>query len=173
VLYHERTNTRGPSEAATDDFDVPKKNKFVHKKEFAEIEMGSKKNLQTNLIEEIDDVNSIQELNMRKDNSYTEGKINEGNIFERASDLQQENVTTQIEQLYNIIDSLNYDTDLDTLIDTVNNIRIKNNRQTFSKNDLNISFRSTEVDKFSQYKKMHKEFSVNLNFQFVTTDKKF
>ena len=62
------------------------------------------------------------------------------------------------------------DTDLNKLIDTINKNRSKENLSTFNKSNINLSFKRNEVDKFTQSKKMHSDFSVDINFEIFGKD---
>ena len=74
-----------------------------------------------------------------------------------------------IDRINEIIDAQN-DTDLNKLIDTINKIRSKENLSTFNKSNINLSFKRNEVDKFTQSKKMHSDFSVDINFEIFGKD---
>jgi len=48
---------------------------------------------------------------------------------------------------------------------------MKENKSIFSKQNLKISLNCNEVDKFSDAKKMHPDFSVDLQFDLIEKDK--
>lgn len=74
------------------------------------------------------------------------------------------------DKIYEIIDSLNYNTDLNVLIDTINLVRMNQKKPLFKKNNLHMSFNSFEVDKFSQAKKMEPDFAVDIYFELLEKD---
>jgi|LauGreDrversion4_2_1035121.scaffolds.fasta_scaffold597581_1 hypothetical protein len=78
--------------------------------------------------------------------------------------------TYSIDKIYEIIDSLNHNTDLNVLIDTINNVRMNDRKALFKKNNLHLSFNSFEVDKFTQAKKMHPDFAVDLYYELLEKD---
>ena len=78
------------------------------------------------------------------------------------------NGKSQIDEIWEIIDNLNNETDLNSLIESINKVRLKlNNKKIFDKNKMTVSFNNNEVDKFSNAKDMHKNFSVEVNFQLI------
>jgi hypothetical protein len=106
---------------------------------------------------------SIQEDFMKKKNYTPE----QGNTFET---IDSEKEVYTIDKIYKIIDSLNYNSDLNVLIDTINNVRMNERKPLFKKQNLHLSFNSYEVDKFSQAKKMHPDFAVDLYFDLLESD---
>jgi hypothetical protein len=74
----------------------------------------------------------------------------------------------EIEGLYNIIEKLNHNTDLNVIIDTISQIKIKETKSsTFTRDNLNIFLHANELDKFDNFKKMMKEFCVQINFSLL------
>jgi hypothetical protein len=158
-----------------------KKNKFNYgtKKENPEVELSdirSKINLKEGLIEEEDE--GVKH-GMNKSSSSANIPVDVPNLlkekplskFAESTPKARDSLTMQIEKIYDIIDSLNNDTDLNILIDTINNIRAKDNKPIFHKDNLRIQFGSDEVDKFFEAKKMHKDFNVELCFELIEKDK--
>ena len=74
---------------------------------------------------------------------------------------------TMIEEIHEIIDKLNNDSDLNFLIDSINKIRLSRNSKIFDKNQMLVSFNGKEVDKFFTAKKQHPNFSVDISFQLI------
>lgn len=145
-----------------------KKIKFnqINKVMNPDIEMKSFSNLKQGLIEEVD--NSC--ITKKEDYFNNSFKFDDDKI-DNCKIESREHKNSQIDKINEIIDSLNNDTDLNILIDTINNVRIKENRPTFDKKNLNHSFGSLELDKFTQFKKMRPDFSVNISFQLIERDK--
>ena len=100
-----------------------------------------------------------------------ESFVHDKKLFEIESEEVKNDKNSHINKINEIIDSQNHDTDLNDLIDTINNVRFKENKTTFNKKNLHWSFNSYEVDKFFQAKKMHSDFSVELNFELIGKEK--
>ena len=116
------------------------------------------------------------EENVNEDNTVKNEKIDRvddrdirnGNNDINIDDIYTINSKSQIDEIWEIIDNLNNDTDLNFLIDSINKIRLRlKNKKIFDKNKMTISLNNKEVDKFSNDDKMHKNFSVDVNFQII------
>jgi len=109
---------------------------------------------------------SIQEDFMKKKGYVPEPR----DTIETNNSEKEEKEECSIDKIYEIIDSLNHNTDLNVLIDTINNVRMNERKPLFKKNNLHLSFNSYEVDKFTQAKKMHPDFAVDLYFELLEKD---
>jgi hypothetical protein len=68
----------------------------------------------------------------------------------------------EIERLFNIIEKLDHNTDLNVIIDTISKLKIT--AKSFTRENLNIILQASELDKFDNEKKMLKDFCVQINF---------
>lgn len=155
-------------------------NQKIGKSKFADMEMKTFKDKSSTLTEElIDNVNgslpesqTSRNINFETSSPFEINPIKAEKIEENASEAKKEDENhSHIDKIYEIIDSLNNDTDLNILIDTINNIRSKDNKSTFNKQNLHMSFSGHEVDKFFQAKKMHPDFAVDLYFELISQGK--
>lgn len=99
------------------------------------------------------------ETNTKINNQNVNNDFNIDNIYETN------HVKNQMDEISEIIDKLNNESDLNFLIESINTIRMKENRKIFDKNHLLVSLNSKEVDKFFTEKNQHKNFSVDVSFQ--------
>lgn len=68
---------------------------------------------------------------------------------------------------YSIVEKLSHNTDLNSLFKSLNKTLKKEKNPIFNKNDMTIKLKAAELDKFHQMKKMHPNFSLNINFSLV------
>lgn len=75
----------------------------------------------------------------------------------------------EIEGLYNIIEKLNHNTDLNMIIETISKIKLSetSSQHIFSRDNLNIYLHAKELDKFDNVKKMMSDFCVQINFSLL------
>lgn len=66
--------------------------------------------------------------------------------------------------VFQIIDSLNHSTNLTIIIDAVNKIMIKKNRQTLQSDNFILSLSTQELDKFGLKKKMKDNFQMQISY---------
>ena len=69
-----------------------------------------------------------------------------------------------MKSLSEMMDRLNHDKDLNSVISVVNEVLINENKKIFNIDDLDIYLSSNELDKFSQQKKMMDNFYVRINY---------
>lgn len=68
---------------------------------------------------------------------------------------------------------LNYNTDIEKIIDTLNITLQEQNKQTFNKNDFNIKLKKEELDKFFKIKTVDPDFSLNLKYSLLSKNVNF
>jgi len=69
-----------------------------------------------------------------------------------------------MKSLSEIIDRLNHDKDLNSVVSVVNEVLLNEKKKLFNIDDLDIYLTSDELDKFSQKKKMMDNFYVRINY---------
>lgn len=103
--------------------------------------------------------------------SYFETNVNVNKNIENRYIIDEANGDkpnkTGVDEIFDIIDNLNNDTDLNNFIDNINRIRVRDNKRIFDKNQMLVSFSNKEVDKFLTAKRQHKNFSVDISFRLL------
>ena len=86
----------------------------------------------------------------------------------KKNDLEvQQNILSEpneADNLFDIIYKLKHNTDLNLLIKTINKILINEQKQPFDKSDLSILLGAKELDKFTKFKQVNKNFGVSISF---------
>lgn len=83
------------------------------------------------------------------------------------------NLSYKVSNLSDLLYKLNYNTDIEKIIDTLNSTLVEQNKQIFDKNDFNIKLKKDELDKFSISKTVDDQFSLNLKYSLLCKNKNF
>lgn len=116
---------------------------------------------------ELQDISNNQKDNTR-DNNRANHIVNNDEFYfkHNFTPFHEDSVPVfenpEIERLFDIIEKLDHNTDLNVIIDTISKLKITS--KPFSKENLNIILHANELDKFDNEKKMLKEFCVQINF---------
>ncbi len=78
--------------------------------------------------------------------------------------IKEEKKNADMESLSEIIEGLNHDKDLNSVVSVVNEVLARDNKKLFNIDDLDIYLSAKELDKFSQAKKMMDNFYVRINY---------
>jgi len=98
-------------------------------------------------------------------------EMNENQII--LDNCENVNLSYKVSNLTDLLYKLNYNTDIEKIIDTLNSTLIEQNKQTFDKNDFNIKLKKEELDKFSISKNIDEKFSLNLKYSLLCKNLKF
>lgn len=87
--------------------------------------------------------------------------------------LENINNSYKVANLSDLLYKLNYNTDIEKIIDTLNATLHEQNKQIFNKNDFNIRLKKEELDKFFKIKTVDPEFSLNLKYSLLSKNVNF
>ncbi len=84
------------------------------------------------------------------------------------------NKSYRVANLSDLLYKLNYNTDIEKIIDSLNAYLAELEKDTFfDKNDFNICLKKEELDKFFKIKKVDSNFSLNLKYSLLCKNKNF
>ena len=86
---------------------------------------------------------------------------------------ENKNTTYKVSNLSDLLYKLNYNTDIEKIIDTLNATLVEQNKPTFNKNDFNIKLKKEELDKFFKIKSVNPDFSLNLKYSLLSKNLNF
>jgi len=139
------------------------KNKYSNNKAFQKFSsFDSKRN------------NNINNNVLKKDLDYENNILNE--IDENLNildNLENINNVYKVSNLSDLLYKMNYNTDIEKIIDTLNATFLEQNKPTFNKNDFNIKLKKEELDKFFKIKSVDPEFSLNLKYSLLSKNVNF
>lgn len=123
------------------EVEMSKINKKTRKKSSSYNEKDSERDLKGNSSDENDDDDNNSEYN----NTNVEDIEDDCDVFQ-------------------IIDSLDHSSDLNKVIEAVNEVNLKKGRPLIEKKKITISLNSEELDKFEEKKKMKPDFRMDISF---------
>lgn len=98
-------------------------------------------------------------------------EINENlNILDNLDNM---NNAYKVANLSDLLYKLNYNTDIEKIIDTLNATLQEQKKPTFNKNDFNIKLKKEELDKFFKVKNVDPDFSLNLKYSLLSKNHNF
>jgi len=98
-------------------------------------------------------------------------EMNENQII--LDNCENFNNNYKVSNLSDLLYKLNFNTDIEEIIDTLNSTLQEQNKLIFDKNDFNIRLKKHELDKFFKIKSVDPEFSLNLKYSLLCKNKKF
>ena len=84
------------------------------------------------------------------------------NFFGKKNEISKNNL-----DIKELINNLGKDHNLYNFINSIQKLAIRKNLPKFDKDKIDIFLNVNDLDKFSNAKKMHKDFRVNLNFKIL------
>ena len=112
-------------------------------------------------------------INCDNDSHIEKTIIKEVNENQRILDnVENKNKTYKFTNLSDLLYKLDYNTDIETIIDTLNNhMREQGKTNLFKKDDFNICLRKDKLDKFFKVKSVHEDFSLSLKYSLMDSKK--
>lgn len=79
----------------------------------------------------------------------------------------------KVSNLSDLLYKLNYNTDIEKIIDNLNFYLLEQKKPIFDKSDFNIHLRKNELDKFFKVKKVDNNFALNLKYSLLSKNVNF
>jgi hypothetical protein len=119
-----------------------------------------------------DNKNDNNKNNNYNDNNNDDNKIENEEIANKKNGERTSIIDNDEKFLFDLINQLNHNSDLNLLISKINKIAEKDNHEIIDKQNLKINLKGDDLDKFDEYDKMLGTFGVEVTFKMLSYDVK-